>query len=442
MSKIPKDFLMIGRGAEYAFSDGEAVFLVSAGMTTRVDLVTEGGDARVMLDHETEIMRGKTVEVAVAFGELRRVLLGRTWKAKAGRVAHHVKSLAVTCAAVSVVAVTSVFFYEAHIAGSVVQQIAETPAASPSLGDLPQFKGVPKALLQGNPLADAPKDDDKVPDLRVQQKPDFLSDDNAADADKSAGNPVEAEAVSPAAHDETPLLPAYNPDLYKEAQQPSQADRAAIATHEAQDTVPAKSAELNKSVVPGEEKSVSAKSEPMASRAGDKKTDPVNTVSSVTAERKETVKTADTETDEASGQKKAVLSSEEQSAIKKSADAAVQKMLGDGMKPDDVRKLLLNLQALQAGGSDQLTPDMLKAMPEEVAALLTDKGMDIDPKAQGEINILPTEIVDRYRGKDGIATIPENYSWYARTGGPVTIPLPGGGDIKKPEDLKEFGFQP
>jgi hypothetical protein len=68
--------------------------------------------------------------------------------------------------------------------------------------------------------------------------------------------------------------------------------------------------------------------------------------------------------------------------------------------------------------------------------------MDLDGPNAGTMNILPSEVVNKFRGKDGIATIPENYSWYARSGGPVAIPLPGGGDIKKPEDLIDFGLNP
>ncbi|MNL69458.1 hypothetical protein D3C87_1943220 [compost metagenome] len=85
---------------------------------------------------------------------------------------------------------------------------------------------------------------------------------------------------------------------------------------------------------------------------------------------------------------------------------------------------------------------MLRALPEEVAALLADQGMELDGPGSGTMNILPSEVVDKFRGKDGVATIPENYSWYARTGGPVSIPLPGGGDIKHPDDFKDFGLQP
>lgn len=131
-------------------------------------------------------------------------------------------------------------------------------------------------------------------------------------------------------------------------------------------------------------------------------------------------------------------------AAKEEADAAVATLLQRGMTAEEARKLLLDLQRVEAAGGDELTPEMIQSLPEEVAAVLA--GRFGDP-AQGEadggtMRILPTEVVDGYRGKDGIASIPENYSWYARTGGTISIPLPGGGDIKKPEDMLDFGFHP
>jgi hypothetical protein len=56
--------------------------------------------------------------------------------------------------------------------------------------------------------------------------------------------------------------------------------------------------------------------------------------------------------------------------------------------------------------------------------------------------MLPEQVIDGYRGHDGIASLPENSSWQARGNPAVHIPLPGGGDIKSVEDLKAFGVQP
>ncbi len=103
------------------------------------------------------------------------------------------------------------------------------------------------------------------------------------------------------------------------------------------------------------------------------------------------------------------------------------------------------------GQSDfsQITPDMLAQLPHEIAQMLVESGlagkdghMEAAPDGVAyRIIRLPEREIEKYRGVDGIASIPERNTW-ASTGNFVSIPLPGGGDIKQPEDMAEFGLKP
>lgn len=105
------------------------------------------------------------------------------------------------------------------------------------------------------------------------------------------------------------------------------------------------------------------------------------------------------------------------------------------------------LDALSDLKSDnpQVTKAMLRELPEEVTSMLAQTGLLDELLASGEgeteyrIIRLPEEIIELYRGADGIASIPERFSW-AATGNYVSLPLPGGGDVKRADHMKEFGL--
>lgn len=125
---------------------------------------------------------------------------------------------------------------------------------------------------------------------------------------------------------------------------------------------------------------------------------------------------------------------------------AIRKMVDRGMTTDEALKLLTNLQDIGAKG-EQVTPEMLAGLPHEVAEVLADMGLVEGDKADApdgtpyRIIRLPENVMDGHRGPDGIPNIPERNSW-ASTGNFVSLPLPGGGDIKSPETMKEFGLKP
>jgi hypothetical protein len=115
---------------------------------------------------------------------------------------------------------------------------------------------------------------------------------------------------------------------------------------------------------------------------------------------------------------------------------------------DEVKRLKGALTQLT--DNDKLSQEMLHSLPPDLAKVMVDAGLVETPEeeqarltgndpSKKKFNIirLPPELTDRYRDPEGIATIPEANSW-AATGGNVVIPLPGGGEIRKPSDLKLF----
>ncbi len=116
----------------------------------------------------------------------------------------------------------------------------------------------------------------------------------------------------------------------------------------------------------------------------------------------------------------------------------------------EVAKLMSVLDNLKNG--DKLPPEIVRDLPHELARTLTEKGAVETPeetaarlagatgKASFTIVHLPAGTLGHYLDKDGVPTIPGGDSW-AATGGNVVIPLPGGGEIRKPSDLALFHLQ-
>jgi len=121
-------------------------------------------------------------------------------------------------------------------------------------------------------------------------------------------------------------------------------------------------------------------------------------------------------------------------------------------------KAQANLEVMQQvyealNRSDKISPEMALQLPHDLAqklkeagAILTQEEVALSAKIKGQpqykIVRLSPEVYDKLRDADGIATVPASNSW-AATGGNIQLPLPGGGDIKTPDDLKnDFGLQP
>lgn len=415
MKKLCNDFLTIGRGAEYVVRGDESIILVSAGrhleITTR--LIDKASSSLVLRDPtspdvETVIFSGTAAESMQAFLDLGSALA----KKKRPSALAVIKSLSVSVASIAVIAALTVGYLETRRVSSELQAEA-LPALSQQETDL-------SSIVPGN----AP-DQAKPSNLKVLKKPDFLNASSTTVPEPATEVPSAEQTGSASAAGTIGDigLPAYNPALYGGGEQKVETPNSDVST--AKDVSKSKPA-------------IDAKVEPKNELVAR----PVNTDAKVEPSKTEDKAAPAEKTTDKPKEEDQKAKAAEHAAIQKNAEAAIKTLIGNGMTDADVRKLLMNLQQINAGGDQEITPEMLRALPEEIAALLADQGMELDGPGGGTMNILPSEVVDQFRGKDGVATIPENYSWYARTGGPVSIPLPGGGDIKHPDDFKDFGLQP
>ncbi|MGY3582016.1 hypothetical protein ACVIGB_001061 [Bradyrhizobium sp. USDA 4341] len=122
-----------------------------------------------------------------------------------------------------------------------------------------------------------------------------------------------------------------------------------------------------------------------------------------------------------------------------------------GMNATEAQELLRQLEEIKTMTADgsELPVELLRKLPSEVAARLVGTGIatvspqDRKERAQKQARIvrLPASIINQYRDRTGIASIPESDSWVAN-GGRVSIPLPGGGDITSPDVMTQFGLKP
>lgn len=130
---------------------------------------------------------------------------------------------------------------------------------------------------------------------------------------------------------------------------------------------------------------------------------------------------------------------------KEKAKAAAQSLLDKGFTKDQAIDVLSQLQKLGNVDPSKITPEMLSKLPHEVARMLVDNGFAGGDDAPDGVNYsiirVPESVVDAHRGQDGISDIPERNTW-ASTGNYVSIPLPGGGDVKEPADLESFHLKP
>lgn len=118
------------------------------------------------------------------------------------------------------------------------------------------------------------------------------------------------------------------------------------------------------------------------------------------------------------------------------------------MNEEEAKEVLGVLEEVKEGlqTDGMLNSEVLKRLPHDVARTLLEAGL-VNPHetARDEkghaISKIPPHIMETYRNIYGIASIPENDTWTA-AGGKVTLPLPGGGDIRRPEHMQDFGLEP
>ncbi len=423
MKHLSKDFLTIGRGAEYVVKTDDTITIVSAGqvLTITHDLTSKDAATLVLRrpleapssfgEREVVIFKGTAGETMRAFLSLSdRITPRKRWS-----LLNTIQSLTVSAAAIAIIAALATFFVETR---SVPDQFLAEPAV-----EIPALSG---------DYRDAIANQDGTNGLQVIKRPEFLSINPPVDSQvpeskaEAIPEPSGDGATTPASNNISDAISNLRFPAFDMKVSPT-AGKTATET-----AVPEKDATAH-ATSPDDKKSV-----------GSSEAVPANEQKVANSTKKDATSTSETSNAESQSEKAADANETalDHKLMEKDAQAAVQKLIGDGMSQDQIRQLLMDLQSLNAGGADGITPEMLQSLPEEIAAMLADQGMNLDGPNAGTMNILPSEVVDKFRGKDGIASIPENYSWYARSGGPVSIPLPGGGDIKKPEDLIDFGLNP
>lgn len=144
----------------------------------------------------------------------------------------------------------------------------------------------------------------------------------------------------------------------------------------------------------------------------------------------------------------------EKPAAETTQEAAAAKSKADGMRDmsaAEAQELLRQLEEIKTKTADgsELPLELLRKLPAEVAERLVGTGIaTVSPQdrkdrlqRQARIVRLPASIINRYRDRTGIASIPESDSWVAN-GGRISIPLPGGGDITSPDIMTQFGLKP
>jgi chemotaxis protein histidine kinase CheA len=426
-----------GVGAEFVFKTSDGISLVSGGriLKVRVDGPLPGATASRLVLAEPDgnkhvIFEGDAVSASAKFVEIANEATSKRTPVSVSRKGAYAV----------LAAFTAVYLIFCH---PISQPASQLPATQTSASDLdallksiPSLTGgvgklnglnIPAAVNSAVPIQPGVAADSVSP---VLDKPSFLSlpedEVSAAKADEQKTKDVAA------------AIPAYSADLYDkadpkaaptadksvpEASKPSEAATTAKRTEEAS---VAKTEE--KPVATTETAALPAATPVKAAEAVTGK-DPAAATPAVSPVDKSDAKPTDAKPDADSAAKAAKAATKDMSAAE---TAEVLKQIEQMMQMDPTA----------------ITPDMLSKLPHEIAQTLRDTGVIGNPESMPEKGNapyaairLPPGAIDKFRGRDGIASIPENDT-FAALGNKITLQLPGGGDIRKPEDLKLFGFEP
>lgn len=443
-----------GLGAEFAFQSKDGVVVISGGEIIRIGLESgpEGSNtARIVLD------RDDVDKVVLDEGDIRTVAARYdliTAKALSPRQSVSVPRKGVYAFLAAFTALTLLFGLQGgalsdltdpetaqvtHELGKLFGGVTP-PTSIPALAN-PLAASVPPSIATTAAVAPVGEESKSSP---IFDKPSFLAlDDDKGDAKtkdvKEADGDASQKGIEDKAAAAEPIVPSYVEGMYEKQIAEAQKARADYERATAGLRAKAASAPLNTA------QTDSGGETPKAAQV-----DPTEKVK-VEAPAAVSVKPAPAEAPTA--QEHIASSPAATSSDKAVPDEKVQKLsaglVSKGMSEAKAVEVAAQLEQLSAlGGKDGITPEMLAQLPHEVAQLLKENGLLANmEKPVREAGVpyaiirLPEAVIDSYRGKDGIAAIPLNDS-YAALGNKVSIPLPGGGDIKGVEDLEAFGFKP
>lgn len=150
-----------------------------------------------------------------------------------------------------------------------------------------------------------------------------------------------------------------------------------------------------------------------------------------------------------------------------SAKNSIDNLVKSGATVEQLQGILSQLSTLSQIDPKNVSASMLKDLPPEIVGELVKKGLisSVDGKIMSTtLNIksddqnntntnvdenpedikvitLPDDMMKKYVSNYGIYTIPQTDIW-ALNGGVISLPLPGGGDIRTVDDFKKFGLKP
>lgn len=423
-----------GVGAEFVFKTSDGISLVSGGriLKVRIDGPLLGATkSRVVLadpeGSEHVIFEGDAVSVSAKFIEIaNEATTKRTPVSVSRKGAYAVLA-----------AFTAVYLIFCHPVSQVPSQPAATQTSASDLDAL--LKSIP-SVAGGIGKMNIPG---AVNPAAQPIQPSTASNATSPVLDRPSFLELPEDEVSAAKTDEkktkevaSAAIPAYSADLYTKTPpkaDPSADKSAADASKRSSSAVAPEETDETVSVSKPNEKAVAAPSEIAAL--------PVSTP--VKAEETPAAK------DSADSAKPAEKSDVKPTDDRKDADAAkVAKAAAKNMTAAEQAELLKMMEQMAGMDPSSIPPEMLEKLPHEIAQTLRETGVIGNPEAMPEKGNapyaairLPAGAIDKFRGKDGIASIPENDT-FAALGNKISLQLPGGGDIHKPEDLKLFGFNP
>lgn len=423
-----------GVGAEFVFKTSDGISLVSGGriLKVRIDGPLPGATAsRLVLaepdGNEHVLFEGDAVSASTKFVEIANEATSKRTPVNVSRKGAYAV----------LAAFTAVYLIFCHPVSQVPSQPAATQTSASDLDALlksiPSAAGgigkmnIPGAVNPTLPIQPSAAANSVSP---VLDKPTFLE---LPEDEVSAVKPDDKQTKEVA----SAAIPAYSADLYSKPvskAEPVADKRDAEASKPSDNAAASKATDETVSVAKTDEKPVAAPTEIAALPAA-----------------------APIEAVEVSGSKDPAASATpaEKSDAKPTSDkqdagdaAKAAKDATKDMSAAETAELLKQIEMMMQMDPTAITPDMLEKLPHEIAQTLRDTGVIGNPEAMPEKGKapyaairLPPGAIDKFRGKDGIASIPENDT-FAALGNKISLQLPGGGDIRKPEDLKLFGFNP
>lgn len=423
-----------GVGAEFVFKTSDGISLVSGGriLKVRIDGPLPGATtSRVVLadpdGNEHVIFEGDAVSASAKFVEIANEATSKRTPVSVSRKGAYAV----------LAAFTAVYFIFCHPVSQAPSQPAATQTSASDLDAL--LKSIP-SVAGGIGKMNIPG---AVNPAALPSQPAAAANTASPVLDKPSFLELPEDEVSAAKTDEKQTkevasagIPAYSADLYTKTPpkaEPSADKTAADASKPSDIAAASKAADQTVSLAKTDNKAVIAPTEIAAL--------PVATPVKVDE--------APAAKDPAEAAKPAEKSDAKPTDDKKDADAAkVAKDAAKNMTAAEQAELLKMMEQMAGMDPSSIPPEMLEKLPHEIAQTLRETGVIGNPEAMPEKGKapyaairLPAGAIDKFRGKDGIASIPENDT-FAALGNKISLQLPGGGDIHKPEDLKLFGFNP